>query len=159
MRASFLASASIMMMVPGVLPAEAGGFAVREQSAYGQGSSFAGMAAPGDSISSMFWNPAAVTSASGVTVEGNVTAVFPRSELDVDPTRSTLSSFGVAGSGGNVGEVGIVPGTYFAVPLTDEFYIGMSVTAPYALGTTSDVPWVGMFSHLDVCRGHECEEN
>ena len=35
------------------------------------------MAAPGDSISSMFWNPAAVTTVTGKTVEGNVTAVFP----------------------------------------------------------------------------------
>jgi long-chain fatty acid transport protein len=59
-----------MALVAGVATAEAGGFAVREQSAYGQGSSFAGMAAPGDSISSMFWNPAAVTIATGTTVEG-----------------------------------------------------------------------------------------
>jgi long-chain fatty acid transport protein len=149
MRALFFASTAVAM-VAGIGTADAGGFAVREQSAYGQGSSFAGMAAPGDSISSMFWNPAAVTTATGTTVEGNVTAVFPESELDVDPSRSTLSAFGITGSGGNVGEVGIVPGTYFAVPLTDEFYIGMSVTAPYGFGTTSDVPWVGMFSHLDA---------
>ena len=51
---------TIAAMVAEVATAEAGGFAVREQSAYGLGSSFAGMAAPGDSISSMFWNPAAL---------------------------------------------------------------------------------------------------
>ncbi len=143
-------ASTIVAMVVGVATAEAGGFAVREQSAYGQGSSFAGMAAPGDSISSMFWNPAAVTTVTGTTVEGNVTAIFPQSELDVDPSRSTLAAFGITGSGGNVGEIGIVPATYFAMPLTDEFYIGMSVTAPYGLATTSDAPWVGMFSHLDA---------
>ncbi len=93
MRAISFVSA-IVAMVAGVATAEAGGFAVREQSAYGQGSSFAGMAAPGDSISSMFWNPAAVTTVTGITVEGNLTAVFPRSELDVDPTRSTLTRVG-----------------------------------------------------------------
>jgi long-chain fatty acid transport protein len=150
MRASFFASTVMAAAVAGIAPAEAGGFAVRGQSAYGEGSSFAGMAAPGDSISSMFWNPAAVTTATGMTVEGNVTAVFPRSELDVDPTRSTLTAFGITGNGGNVGETGIVPAGYFATPITDEFYFGMSVTAPYGFGTTSDVPWVGMFSHLDA---------
>ena len=149
MRALFFAS-TVVAMAAEIATAKAGGFAVREQSAYGEGSSFAGMAAPGDSISSMFWNPAAVTTATSMTVEGNVTAVFPKSELDVDPSRSTLSAFGITGSGGNVGEIGIVPATYFAVPLTDEFYFGMSVTAPYGFATTSDAPWVGMFSHLDA---------
>jgi long-chain fatty acid transport protein len=141
---------TIVAMIAEVATAEAGGFAVREQSAYGLGSSFAGMAAPGDSISSMFWNPAAVTTATGPIVEGNLSAIFPRSELDVDPTRSTLTAVGITGNGGNVGETAIVPAGYFAVPVTDELYFGFSVTAPYGLTTTSNAPWVGMFSHLDA---------
>ena len=149
MRALTIASTVIIAAV-GVTSAQAGGFAVREQSAYGQGSSFAGMAAPGDSISSMFWNPAAVTSVSRTTVEGSVTGIFPRSELDVDLSDPRLAALGITGDGGNVGETGIVPAGYFAMPLTDAFYIGMSITAPYGLTTTSDAPWVGMFSHLDA---------
>src|SRR5262245_60440311 len=149
MRASFYAS-TLAALAAGIASAQAGGFAVREQSAYGQGSSFAGMAAPGDSISSMFWNPAAVTSVSRTTVEGNVTGIFPRSELDVDFSRSSLAALGITGDGGNVGETGVVPAAYFAMPLTDAFYIGMSITAPYGLATTSDEPWVGMFSHLEA---------
>ncbi len=137
-------------MVVGVTTAQAGGFGVREQSAYGQGSSFAGMAAPGASISSMYWNPAAVTTATSATVEGNVTGVFPESELNVDPSRSTLSRLGITGNGGNVGEIGVVPTTYFAVPLTDQFFVGLSVNAPYGFSTTSDTPWVGMTSHLNA---------
>ena len=90
MRALTIAS-TVIIAAAGVTSAQAGGFAVREQSAYGQGSSFAGMAAPGDSISSMFWNPAAVTSVSRTTVEGNVTGIFPSSELDVDLSRSSLA--------------------------------------------------------------------
>ncbi|MFO1033989.1 MAG: outer membrane protein transport protein, partial [Hyphomicrobiales bacterium] len=38
--------------------AMAGGFAIREQSAEGQGAAFAGVAAGTDGLSSMFWNPA-----------------------------------------------------------------------------------------------------
>lgn len=149
MRALTIAS-TVIIAAAGVTSAQAGGFAVREQSAYGQGSSFAGMAAPGDSISSMFWNPAAVTSVSRTTVEGSVTGIFPRSELDVDLSDPRLAALGITGDGGNVGETGIVPAGYFAMPLTDAFYIGMSITAPYGLTTTSDAPWVGMFSHLDA---------
>jgi long-chain fatty acid transport protein len=47
--------------------AHAGGFAVREQSAYYQGMSFAGNAA-GDDLSSMFWNSAAAAAAPGINV-------------------------------------------------------------------------------------------
>jgi long-chain fatty acid transport protein len=149
MRASFYAS-TLAALAAGIATAQAGGFAVREQSAYGQGSSFAGMAAPGDSISSMFWNPAAVTTVTSTTVEGDVTGVFPNSELDVDPSRSTLTGLGITGNGGDVGETGIVPSGYLAVPITDEFYFGVSVNAPFGFSTTSHAPWVGQFSHLDA---------
>jgi long-chain fatty acid transport protein len=145
----FLAS-TVAAIVAEVATAEAGGFGIRGQSAYGEGSSFAGMAAPGDSISSMFWNPAAVTIANGMTAESSMAVVFPRSELDVDPTRSTLTAFGITGNGGNVGETKVVPAGYFATPVTDKIYVGVSVTAPFGLGSTSDPPWVGMFSHLDA---------
>lgn len=149
MRPMFLAS-TVAAIVAEVATAEAGGFGIRGQSAYGEGSSFAGMAAPGDSISSMFWNPAAVTIANGMTAESSMAVVFPRSELDVDPTRSTLTAFGITGNGGNVGETKVVPAGYFATPVTDKIYVGVSVTAPFGLGSTSDPPWVGMFSHLDA---------
>jgi long-chain fatty acid transport protein len=146
MRASLFASV-LAMSVAEIATAHAGGFAVREQSAYGQGSAFAGMAAPGDSISSMFWNPAAVTTVTGMTVEGNLTGVFPRSKLDVDLSRSTLAALG---NGGNVGEIGVAPGAYFAMPVNERLYLGISFNAPYGFSTTSDRPWVGMISHLDA---------
>ena len=62
--------------------AEAGGFAIREQSAYGQGTSFAGVAA-GGSLSSMFWNPATLAGVSVFEVEGVISGVFPSADVDV----------------------------------------------------------------------------
>jgi long-chain fatty acid transport protein len=149
MLASMFASTSVAIGARITTAEAAEAFALNE-SAYGQGSSFAGMAAPGDSISSMFWNPAAVTTVTSTTVEDVLTTFSPQSELDVDLTHSTLAGFGITGNGGDVGETGFAPAGYFAVPITDEFYFGMSVTAPYGLTTTSNVPWVGMFSHLDA---------
>src|SRR5262245_51394345 len=147
MRASFYAS-TLAALAAGIAAAQAGGFAVREQSAYGQGSSFAGMAAPGDSISSMYWNPAAVTSVKSTTVEGDITGVFPESELNVDPTRTTLAPLGFD-NGGNIGQSGVVPSGYLAMPISDQLYFGLGVNAPYGFSTSSNSPSVVMFSHLD----------
>lgn len=145
-----LFTSTVMAMASAASAAVAGGFGLRAQSAYGEGSSYAGMAAPGDSISSMFWNPAAVTIVTSQTFEGSAAFVFPDSELDVDPSRSTLTALGITGNGGNVGEVGIIPATYFATPITESVYFGVGVTSPFGLASTSDEPWVGMFSHLEA---------
>src|SRR5262245_20463342 len=54
--------------------AYAGGLAVREQSTFGQGASFAGIAA-GGAPSSMFWNPAAMTQFYGMSLENGVSGI------------------------------------------------------------------------------------
>ncbi|MBX2806803.1 MAG: transporter, partial [Hyphomicrobiales bacterium] len=56
--------ASILAMAT----ANAGAFAVREQSAYYQGMSFAG-AGTGDTLSSMYWNSAAAAAVEGFNTE------------------------------------------------------------------------------------------
>ena len=55
-----LACGGVAALVAATGAANAGGFAVREQSAWGQGTSYAGVAA-GGSLSAMFWNPATMT--------------------------------------------------------------------------------------------------
>ncbi len=57
--------------------AAAGGFGLREQSSYYQGTSFAGVAAGGWGLASMYWNPAAISFVPGMQVEGNVSYVAP----------------------------------------------------------------------------------
>jgi len=56
-----LASVAAGSMVAGSSAAHAGAFGLREQSAAGQGLSFAGAAAGGAGLGSMFWNPATMT--------------------------------------------------------------------------------------------------
>ena len=55
----------------------AGGFAIREQSPYGQGASFAGMAA-GGALSGMFWNPAVMAQFDGINVEAGASGLLRR---------------------------------------------------------------------------------
>jgi long-chain fatty acid transport protein len=110
--------------------AHAGGFALREQSAYGQGSSFAGMAA-GGSLSSMFWNPATLSHVQGIEIEGVLTGVIPFAEVDyaapaiaVPPTDAD-----------DIGEDAVVPAGYAAMRVNEQFVLGVGMNGPFGLAT------------------------
>jgi long-chain fatty acid transport protein len=116
--------------VAAVTTAEAGGFAIREQSAYGQGSAFAGIAA-GGSLSSMFWNPATLSEVEGwLETESVGTGIFPSSEVDVNP-------FGMfpGSSEGDIAQDAFVPASYFAYRLNERIVFGVGVNAPFGLVT------------------------
>ncbi len=70
------ATSALGLLAVASAQANAGGFAVHEQSTYGQGTSFAGIAA-GGALSSMFWNPATMTQFAGKGLEVGASALFP----------------------------------------------------------------------------------
>jgi long-chain fatty acid transport protein len=74
-RAVLLASGMTIAMALGAGAASAGGFGVREQSAYFLGTSFAGSAAGGD-ITSVFWNSAATAAQPGCNASADFTTAF-----------------------------------------------------------------------------------
>jgi long-chain fatty acid transport protein len=123
-----LGCTSIGVLLVTAAAANAGGFALREQSAYGQGSSFAGIAA-GGALSSMFWNPATMTQFYGKTFEANLTGVMPHASHSF-----TTSTFGAFGAPGNTGLDALVPSTYSSWQLNDKLWVGLSVNAPFGLG-------------------------
>jgi long-chain fatty acid transport protein len=134
---STLVLAGLGMVLAGST-ALAGGFAVREQSAEGLGSAFAGIAAGTDGLSSMFWNPATISqhNSQGYISENNASLILPysRAKNGVGP--------GPFPDSGNIGLTGFVPSSYSTYGLTDELTLGLAITAPYGLGTESDV-WRG----------------
>ena len=67
------AGTALGILIIATAQANAGAFAIREQSTYGQGTSFAGVAA-GGSLSSMFWNPATMTQFKGIVSENGFSA-------------------------------------------------------------------------------------
>ena len=73
-----LACCGVGALLTATLDANAGGLALREQSAFGLGSSFAGVAAGGD-LSSMFWNPATMTQLPGIQSESVLSGIMPYS--------------------------------------------------------------------------------
>jgi long-chain fatty acid transport protein len=107
----------------------AGGFALREQSAYGQGSSFAGIAA-GGSLSSMFWNPATLANVTGWQFESVGTMIIPTSDVE--------SFFGVSNDEGDIAEDAFLPALYGAYRLNDRLTFGFGVNSGYGLVTRYD---------------------
>lgn len=137
-RLVLLSSAALIVFSVGVEQASAGGFAVREQSAYGQGTSFAGVAA-GGALSSMFWNPAVMTQFRGFAAEIDAAAIFG----NASNTWVSGSSAGGVGGTGNIANAAIVPSGYASYQLTRDIWVGMGINSPFGLSVTFPDGWAG----------------
>ena len=130
--------------------AHAGGFALREQSAYYQGMSFAGNATTGSTISSMFWNPATLVGAGhGLTFEAHNSFIVPQADVDGTFTPGALATINgattsTAGSGEQASDAWI-PSTYTAYRFNDRLVFGLGVNAPFGLATKPDHDWAGQY--------------
>jgi long-chain fatty acid transport protein len=125
-----LACSGVGALLTATVDANAGGFALREQSAYGQGSSFAGVAA-GGSLSSMFWNPATITQVPGIQTEMVLTGIMPYSSHTV--TSGTFAAFGGAGDSGNDA---VVPAGYASWQINPQTWLGLAVNSPVGLSVS-----------------------
>jgi len=118
--------------------ANAGGFAIREQSAYFQGMSFAGAAAGGD-LSGMFWNPAVMTQFAGMQSASTYSGIFGYTNQDVLPG----STLGALGGVGNSADYALVPSSYMSYQLNPNLWIGLSINAPFGLSVSFPDIWAG----------------
>lgn len=135
----FLRTGSALgLLVIAATQANAGSFAIREQSAYGQGSSFAGIAA-GGALSSMFWNPATMTQVPGIQSETDIAGIIPYANQNP----SAGSALAALGGVGNSGEASLVPGSYFSYQLNRNLWLGMSINAPFGLSVVFPDRWAG----------------
>ncbi len=130
LKSVLLACSGAAVLIAASTAANAGAFALREQSAYGQGSSFAGIAA-GGALSAMYWNPAVMTQFNGKTVEQVVNGILPRSSHTTTTATGSSAGFGTPGSHGIDA---LVPAGYSSWQVNDRFWVGMSVNAPFGLG-------------------------
>ncbi len=123
--------------------ASAGGFDVREQSALFAGMSYAGAAAGGTSLASMFWNPAAAGySGQGLTFDSSYSLIIPRADVTVE----TVDGNPVAGldPSVDVGRDALVPASYMAYRYSSDLVFAMSLNSQFGLGTKPDNPvWAG----------------
>lgn len=138
MKSILLGCTSAAVLLAATAAANAGGFALREQSAYGQGSSFAGIAA-GGALSAMYWNPAVMTQFNGKTIEQVATGIAPKASHSF--TAATLGAFGNAPS--DSGMDAVVPAGYASWQVNDRFWVGASINAPFGLAVKFPQLWAG----------------
>ncbi|WP_137043895.1 OmpP1/FadL family transporter [Pseudolabrys sp. FHR47] len=128
MKSLLLGCSSVALVLTATVAAHAGGFALREQSAYGQGASFAGIAA-GGALSSMYWNAATMTQFSGKNVELGLSGIMPNASHSY--SRSSLAAFSTPGDSGLDA---LVPNSYGSIQLNKNVWLGLAVNAPFGLG-------------------------
>jgi len=142
LKAVLLVCSGIGVLLAATVDASAGGFALREQSAFGQGSSFAGVAA-GGSLSSMFWNPATMTQVPGIQSEAVLSGIMPYA-ANTPGAGSVLAGapFFLGGTGDTATDA-LVPSAYFSWQFKPNLWLGLSVNSPFGLSTGFPDNWAG----------------
>ena len=136
-----LAGAAFTAFVATQNGAQAGGFALREQSTVGLGNAFAGAAAGGAGLGSMFWNPATMTNYAGIQTSLSLFAIMPVSKIT--PTSGVLpTAIGKADSG-DMAEDAVIPAGYASWQFNDQVWLGLSINTPYGLATKNPFNWSG----------------
>jgi long-chain fatty acid transport protein len=122
--------------------ANAGAFALREQSTTFQGMSYAGSAA-GVELSSMFWNSAAAAAVPGFNVESHAALVIPDSSIEA--TGGAFVTLGGLGTdSGDLGDPAVVPASYVNYQLSEQLFLGLATNSPFGFTTKPDnTDWAG----------------
>ena len=139
------ATATAVFCVSG--PAMAGGFEVREQSSYFQGMSFAGAAAGGSNLSSIFWNPAASAYVGpGLVTDSSYSLINVKSHINATgltgvPPGVDCGTFDCSvGIGGAV----LVPASYMAYRLDSRTVFALAMNSQFGSSTKPDNrEWIG----------------
>jgi long-chain fatty acid transport protein len=155
-RSATLATVSLLALLSGEGAAHAGAFALREQSATGQGLSFAGVASGSGGLSSMYWNPATMTMRPGFQSEFHGSVVIPRS--DITPTLTVPAGLSALGGAGDVGMDGVVPVSYSSIQINDQLWLGLYMGAPFGLTTKPNPIWAGqLYARTTSVLSYEVE--
>ena len=124
--------------------ARAGAFAIREQSAVGQGLDFAGVAAGSAGVASLFWNPATITMQPGWQAEVTGTAVFPfASARPVAGTSPVLLGLGGTGPTGDMLYNAVVPSGNLTYEVNNRLWLGLGLNSPYGAMTKDPANYAG----------------
>ena len=143
LRALLLACGSVGVLIAASPAANAGGLGIREQSAYGEGTSYAGVAAGGD-LSTMFWNPAVMTQFAGIQSSSTYAGILPYSSHSPSAGSTYFGSLAEPQGGtGNTSNAALVPGTTFSYQINQNLWVGLSFNSPFGLSVSFPENWVG----------------
>lgn len=129
--------------------AMASGFALKEQGAAGLGNAYAGATAAGQQdLSTIFFNPAGMTTLSGSRVEAVASYIMPKAEFSASRAVRVTGAAISGGNGGDGGEDALLPAFYAMYAMSPDLRLGVGVNAPWGLVTEYDSDWVGRYHAL-----------
>jgi long-chain fatty acid transport protein len=119
-------------------------FALQEQSGSGLGNAFAGGAASAEDASTIFTNPAGMSRLTNIqaVVAGSLICLSAKFH-DGGSQPAMFQPLG--GEGGDAGSCAGVPAAYLAVPINNQWSLGLGINAPFGLKTDYDSEWLGRF--------------
>jgi len=125
------------------------GFAIIENSASGMGSAFSSGGAAGEDASTVWFNPASMTLLKGqnFVVAGHL--IVPVADFTNNGSTNADGSV-LSGPDSKGGKTAFVPNLYYVGQVTDSLHLGVSVNAPFGLGTKYDDDWVGRYHAVDT---------
>lgn len=121
--------------------ASAAGFQLLEQNASGLGNAYAGSAAVAENASTIFFNPAGMTQLQAREVSLGGTIV--QTNFEFTDSGSSVGRLAGTGDGGNGGSTGFIPNAYMSWALSNDWYVGFGLGAPFGLRTEYNDVWVG----------------
>lgn len=134
--------------------ADAAGFALKEQSASGLGTAFAGASANTEDISYLAYNPAGLafqTDKWQAAIAGSYVIIdskFKGGSASISGGAVAINPTAAFAGNDDVGEDALVPAFYGMVAVTDELKLGLGVDAPFGLGTDNPDGWIGRYHAL-----------
>ena len=129
------------------------GYAIREQSATGQGVSFASGPTGISDISHMYFNPSTMAFQSGHQALSVASYIEVSGEFKSGSASTVFgspigTSFGFTGND-DIGPSAVVPATYAMLDVSEDFKVGLAITSPFGLKNTYSDGWIGRYHALD----------
>jgi long-chain fatty acid transport protein len=127
----------------GLGQALASGFMIRENSAAGIATVYAGNGSRADGPQTAFDNPAGMTQLTGHEVTFGTAAILPSVKFS---GRASVFGTSIPGNdGGNAGRVAAVPSIFWVFTITDRLKGGISVTVPFGNASEYNADWAGRY--------------
>jgi long-chain fatty acid transport protein len=139
---SIISATLINMMI--CYESYASGFQIREQSALGQGSSYAGIAAGIEDSNAIIFNGASATLYDGNVFSMSTSLIDFSGDFDSE-NASTILGGSIEGSETFKHGTSIVPAISAVYRWNDRVYFGVSMSSPWGLKTDYDDTWVGRY--------------
>ena len=136
----------VLLSCPGA--ATAAGFGLKEHSAEAMGSAYAGAAAS-SSAQSLSYNPASLAGVADNDVSISLVEILPSSSASysVATTAAGTPASGTRTPSGFIGDAPI-PNLAIRHRISDDWTVGLSVSAPYGLKTNYPTSWAGRYYAL-----------